>query len=263
MNTQEYNTREKLSDHDDFFITIDWKREKIYPELAEIAEHIVLWFDKHPEFKNKIINCEYDMLIGDDVSGRPVTLMLKHIIDHFREQNWLKWGVENIFIDNAHATKVGSNIIYSKQIKKNLENKRILITTEFIYEWRSIEAIIRNLWINQQDVFTQVLGKKYKEKDLSKVIHYQIINNKDNIYNVLYGCTAQMPPKIYDNTHWDKENLVGLISQEEPNLFSHKLPPKIYNQELINKVRHQIKILWDYIIDQYLNIKKTSDFSEV
>ena len=55
--------------------------------------------------------------------------------------------------------------------------------------------------IQQQDVFTQVIGKEYKEKDLKKVIHYQITNNKENIYNILYGFAAQMPPKIYNNTH--------------------------------------------------------------
>lgn len=258
MNTQEYATRQTLSYHDNFFITIDWKREEIYPELVEIAEHITLWFDKYPEFKNKIMNCEYDILIWDDVSGRPVTLMLKHIIDHFRKEKDLKWSIDNIFIDNAYAAEFESSIAYSKQIKKHLENRKILITTEFIYQWRTLEAIIKNFGIQQQDVFTQVLGKEYKEKDLSKILHYQITNNKDNIYNVLYACTAQMPPKIYDN----KKNLVGLISQDEPALFSKKLQ-KGFNQEIINEVRQQIKLLWDYIIEHYLEDKKTPDSSEV
>lgn len=75
-----------LSNHDNFFLYNQGEQVKIYPALVEVAEHVVSWIENNPEFKNKIINAEYDLIIWDDVSGRPVTLLIKHIINNFRKR---------------------------------------------------------------------------------------------------------------------------------------------------------------------------------
>jgi len=248
--SSENNQINNLSNHDNFFLDHQGEQIKIYPELVETAEHLVLWLENNPEFKQKITNVEYDMLIWDDVSGRPITLLIKYIIDHFRKEKWLKWGIDNIFIDNPNVQDEQKK----NQIREQVQNKKVLISTEFIYQWRSISSMVSNFWLQEYDVFTQVLGKYYNEKNKKPILYYQIIDNQENIYNILWGKTHYMPPKIFDNTHWDEKNLVGLIyREEEEKMFSKRLSPKMYNQETVNNARRQIKLLAKYIIKNHLS----------
>jgi hypothetical protein len=267
-----------LSNHDSFFLENNWERIKIYPELVETAEHLILSLEKNPEFKKKITNAEYDMLIWDDVSGRPVTLLIKHIIDYFRKQSWLSWGIDNIFIDNP---KLLENNPINKQweiwksaqidnIKDKTKDKKILITTEYVENWKSIDWIISQLWIreNDFDIFSQTISNKYQvtyevksiqAKKEEKYFKWGAYDCSEYIYHIIsWTWYHQELTKRNDIT---TKKIIGLKSTDhrhdatkENYWFAKKMrEEEWYNQKTINNTRNQIKLLTEYIIKKHLS----------
>lgn len=267
------NQINNISDHDNFFLEYNWEQIKIYPELVETTEHVMLWLEKNLDFKQKIMNAEYDMLVWDDVSGRTVTLLIKHIIDHFRKEQWLKWWIDNIFIDDVsifskqftniyqkdqqewyinviiyHLDKLTQNFINNyvpskekKWFKKKYRNKRnILVCTEYINSGDTINGMNKIFsWDNTIDVFSQAISTSSIAyiREIRNVI-YWVLNSG---WNSLYPKTTR---NCYDSL-WIQSRIL------DNNWFSRKKDDA--DNEKIKKYRLAIKLLADYIIKHNLS----------
>ena len=250
-NIQHSNIFDTLHDHENF--AINWK--KIFSELVECAEHLVLACSKNPWFVTKLINAEYDLLIGDDVSGRPITLMIKNIIDYYRKSKCIKWWIDNIFIDNPKYLSKNKN--YTK-IKNRIRSEKnsILISTEHISSWRAVVDIVDVLELSDKkyDIFTQHISH-----DLVWAFR------KDLLYYYWESVGFWATPLIEKHPNMQKHIwiLSDRISENfknpwfaiiKPKNFINKIKEILNMQKPVNKLlyRHQIKLLSQYIIDHYL-----------
>lgn len=231
-NIQHSNIFDLLHDHENF--TIDWI--KIYPELVECAEHFVLACTKNPWFASKIINAEYDLLIWDDVSGRPITLMIKYILDHYRKQKWINKNIKCIYIDDPK--KLSDK--YITAINQKYSNK--LIITENILWWTTIDKLNKSFELT--DIFAQVtrLQESWPYNNYHKIIYWIFAHNDywDQKYNYF--------PKI--EWHSNMKLHLWLNSIYGKNWFSGKIPE--HDPHLALAYREQIKLLSNYIIKNYL-----------
>ncbi len=233
--TPKANPTIDLKNHDNFVIN----DQKIFPELVECAEHIVLACQNNPLFANKLINAEYDLLIWDDVSGRPVTLMIKYIIDHYRKFKWLEKNIKCIFIDDAN--KLWKK--YIEAIQKRYKDKNLLFATECIYTWQTMNNIIYWLWIRWKivDTFTQTIAK-----------------NSTYHKNLIYWVIRSYPKIFLKNTECfgGKQTLSEILwlfsGSYSKKWFASKWLPWSSNPNFALAYRHQIKLLSQYIIDNYL-----------
>lgn len=227
------NPVKDLQNHENF--TIDWI--KIYSELVECAEHFVLACAKNPWFTSKIINAEYDLLIWDDVSGRPVTLMIKHIIDYYSNIKWLDKKAKCIYIDNP---KLLSDK-YKNSISKNFNKP--LICTENIIFGTTTRSICDNFWISEDvNIFSQV-------SKVSKLWNMNIICwiSADNCIDL---CQQVYTPKVEWNFNTKKNLWISSVFSSKWHWFSGKIPG--YDPHLALAYRQQIKLLSKYIIKNYL-----------
>lgn len=252
-NTWDYIWQEfsnNLLDHDNFFL--DYKDEsiKIYPELVEVAEHVILWLEKNPKFKHKIMNAEYEMLIWDDWSWRAITLLIRLIINHFNEKKWISQ-ISNLFIDNidnipkkrmkdinTNRENIRIPKISLQEIQEICKDKRILICTEYIETWFTISNIIKKIKLENKnyDIFTQAYHSLY---------YSWIEEIKNKIIFVLKDNT----PKIYDS---DYETSKFSFYEVEESWFLHYAR----NEENIKAIKEnhfQIKLLAEYIIKKHLS----------
>ncbi len=262
-NISKYST-DNLSDYYSFVIYYNkynkLEKEAIYPELVEVAKHLVVWLENNPEFKNKITNAEYDLLIWDDVSGRPITLLIKHIIDHFRKEKWLIWNIKSIFISNPEWEWDEYTI---NKIQRTINNnKNILICSEHINSWNKLNWIY-NLINNKLDYIEPNINM-IKPSIFVQKIYKNVISNLSDWLFELFTCetydsgnaTSNMPLVEKNNKkHWYTN--IWLTKDEIYNkeyiwwIFSKRIQD--FNSGNIYYYRLQIKLLAEYIIKNHLS----------
>ncbi|MEK7463307.1 MAG: hypothetical protein AAB621_03040 [Patescibacteria group bacterium] len=194
---------------------------------AEFKELELLVLPLIEKLKENIDKGEYDMLIGDDASGRIPTLILRGIINsRKRELNpYLKSSESEIktrFVAGGQLRSTEQLISVIEKLKPEVKNK-VLIVTEYISSGRSMEKLssaLKGLGIpfdiatlkSEFDGEKSNLGKLFdKLKDIGASFGISDPRSefgKDNIKipensKFYYGKgagDADAPPLIYDNS---------------------------------------------------------------
>jgi hypothetical protein len=254
------------------------------PEFKELELLILPLIEK---LKENIDKAEYDMLIGDDASGRIPTLILRGII------NERSGGPEirTRFVAGGQLRSSAELKDTIRKIKPEIE-KKALIVTEYISSGKSMEQlsnILKELEISF-DIATlksefdgeksvlQTLSDKLKDIGVSfGITDPRSRFGRDNIKipensEFYYGQGTHdpdVPPLIYDNSEMSgvrkdsrSESYAIPYKQYYSNMVSKKLTDEKISdgrkgiQEKINKTRKDIDLLVNKIIEKVWGDKK-------
>ncbi len=196
--------------------------------------------------EQKIENHEYDLLIGEDASGRIPALVFDQIFKKV-------YGEENpklLFMAGARYKYGNSKISreFTEYVKMNASGKKkALIVTDFVETGGSISAICNALKNNdiEYDIASCAI---YNEKEFEYTPEV-----KDHIYFGSFG-----KPEIFH-----QPNLSGVLKNYGDVLSSHanqhvsdiKLPENvlgektIYSQDKINEAREDVKKLAEILVE--------------
>ena len=193
------------------------------------------------ELKDKFT--EYDLVIGDDVSGRLLTLCLKEIINHSRKKIKLD-KVKVKFIAGGRGKNNREDFIYSFLKKISKDTRRVLFVTEYIFEGNNI------IWI------TELFKKANIDYDLAVVsLNWDNFvsnylkddkatqNKKDRLLsNIYYGSFACEGMDFYNS-----EGTLSGVNKDFFSLSAHSIRSKaIYPDKL--KARQDMKFLAEEFI---------------
>lgn len=208
------------------------------------------------QLKEKIDGDEYDMLIGDDASGRIPTLVLRSVINerkrHLRADKSPKENeIATKFIAGGQTRKVNNTeevVKFLEKIKSQIKKKALLVT-EYMNSGKGMDKMAEAF--NRTGIdFDVATFASFKDPDF-----YQ--KNCDN----LSGHEIFAGGKGFEHVMsiYGKNGLAGVEKddggRDDPHRDAHTIASKGHyerarpvNQRNINRAREDIKILTDEVV---------------
>jgi len=193
--------------------SLEKEPEYFFKEVFNELE--ILTFSLVKKLKEGIDKGEYDMLIGDDASGRIPTLVLRGILNSRKR----KLNPELKCVDSEIKTRfvAGGQLENEKELEvafdkiKSENFKKALIVTEYISSGKSMERIAKvlNDFKIPFDIAAFISNKeKIQIPESSRLLYGEL--SSDDIYE-------EIPPVFYD-----KPEISGVI--KDPNPKSYAVP---------------------------------------
>ncbi len=256
------------------------KKEKIkHREIAELREPIQTLLEK---LRDKIDNGEYNLIIGDDASGRIPTLIFEKIIRNIYRERGFK-SPDTIFIAGSGQAGIGQEDktqklkeLFSKykkgkrilkpERKEDLTKIKALVITDVIQTGKSLQPLGTALKENKIDLDIATVGRwflsdwqiAYEERLGGKIYSggelgapsiYQkselsgvVKNPKDVFAEPLKEMSKDRPKKAKEYLYIDYN--LKEMSKDRP-----KKAAEI--QQTIQEARKDVKILADELIEWY------------
>jgi phosphoribosylpyrophosphate synthetase len=211
------------------------------------------------DIKERVINKEYFLVIGDDVSGRIPALVFDELIrNEYKKQNREKEHPKLIFIAGSRDYSYGDRMYEEKErkvfdlIKKEseqnkFEGKRVLIVTDTIETGRSLLPLVHSLKkLNiDYDIVSASGGLNYREHSARKELGENVF-----AYKIAGGMTgptynrkdlAGVTKKVFD--------LHGKSLREDSELSETRV------NERVAKARKDAHKVSRYLIEEMENEK--------
>lgn len=180
------------------------------------------------KLKEKIKNNEFDLVIGDDASGRiPALILYKFLRDEYKKQNK---DIRIVFLAGSRETE-------QLEDKKNkmaeflqsqlVDNQNVLIVTELIHRGDSLVPLtdVLQKLHSKYDVATVGVLRKYRLPDLENKLGVSVIWGEEG------------HPKI------DGSNVVAGVKKNYEDLFSTRLDMNEKERKIFLDGRHDVEII--------------------
>lgn len=194
---------------------------------------------------------EYDVIIGDDVSGRVVSLALGNIINNiYKEHGYKK--LEHLFLagqgrggdqQKKRTNNVGKHLDNVFQQRGLNKPKRILVVTDTIETGNSLTPLTK--YLTSQGIVYDIVTMSFHERtgggisDLEEDLGGNIYGSLNNsVHHSIYG----------------KRNLAG-VQKDVGDVLSHR--HEEYDAKEVREARGDIKLLSEDLIAEYKNKKRS------
>lgn len=216
-------------------------------ELGELAQHTLA------QMKERLDIGYYNVIIGDDVSGRIPTLILKGVIDNIYTNKEFTKPTVRFFAggkDSSRAPRTKQDAITQalSSMKKKLGSLHILVVTEFVTQGFGM-AILNNAILNA--------GAQY---DLAAMA-YNASNQREIQTNIspsriFYGKIDAKPPISYqEKLRTGLEKIPGRIHTQSKKRNHAHPPDRQQIQIAVNFTRREIDIAIRQLSEWYLQQK--------
>ncbi|MBI5045555.1 MAG: hypothetical protein HZC14_00920 [Candidatus Niyogibacteria bacterium] len=243
--------------------TIAEEAEKIEPKYHFEAIKQLEWpaTSLVDQLKDKIDNDEYDILIGDDASGRVPTLILRSVINERKHQSHAdkppkENEISTKFIAGGRIFTVENDAAVSdffKQIRPQTKKKALLVT-EYMAAGKGVDRLARIL--NEVGMDFDVAAFS----STSSFEYYKLHRANLKDHELFIGVDSVDPPLIYAQSSLSGVTKKTKLTGYDPVMYmsAHAKPEKkskdrsridrLRQQKFINQVREDIKILADEVV---------------
>lgn len=204
-------------------------------EIKKYVENLVL------ELHKNIESDKYDVLLGDDASGRILTLILREIINEVRKRKGENEKIVTKFIAGGKGFSWNMKKIENAQKlldKMKLEGKNVLVVTEYMFDGIGLLRIAKLLSQSGINFDCAVLATRYKKKYYLK--KFSSVFNRKNLF---IGNEQKRMPILYGDYE-----LAGVRKGYYDDILTQK--NSSIPQEYINVTRSQVKELSKEIVKE-------------
>lgn len=222
--------------------------------------------------RDSINKGEYGTIIGEDASARIPTLILNNVINDIYKENKFE-PIQLMFIAGSSSGLLdafGKTSEKQKKIEEYLlkylknKNKKVLISTEYIYHGDGLKPLVNALRENNisYDISTvSILGDNNTSP--YEINHSTLDNLNKKIGNIYFGKvinfdTKEIPGKIYHKRfNGVKKHPLDILAKsiKKSNIFNDEKieETNIEIQEEVNQAREEVKKLSDQLTTWYKN----------
>lgn len=163
-----------------------------FPESASVEELESPIFWIIDQLKDKLKDGHFQVLIGDDASGRIPSLIFKKVIDHIYEKNGHQKPELKFFSGTKGNIKADLKESNTKAItefatKQGLAGKNALLITDYIQSGAGMVSLTRGLENAGINLEVATMALNEESKSIAKNVPYPIHDGENIVAPLVYG----------------------------------------------------------------------------